>query len=322
MRFVCLFRNDTKSLLRRKTLPYNRKSLFNVIILLAGIGVSCLHIFCKDSCLYLKGSVFGFSLDYLGIAYVCILIISHLLGKNLVFLLLLSSGIGAEVYLLGFQMSHGVYCYYCLAFGALLFLLFFLNFDRSRKIFIAVSLLTGFVLFSIFFEGSVTPAYAEDSPLPSFGNGPVKVRLYTDYFCNPCRALEPKLEPTIKSLMKKGRITLTFIDTPVHPQTTLYAKFFLYALNNNRDFDNALRARSVLFEASNEKIAEKEKLEDFIRKKGVKIRPFDASPVFSILSGYLKEDMINATPTCVILKNGKKERFTGLDIVKALETLR
>src|SRR4030043_2002930 len=138
MQFVCLFRNDPEAFLRRKILSYNKKSLLNVIILLAGIAVSCLHIFCKDSCLYLKGSVFGVALDYLGIAYVCIMIISHLMGKNLVFLLLLSSGIGAEVYLLGFQVHHGVYCNYCLAFGALLFLVFLLNFDRSRKKFIAV----------------------------------------------------------------------------------------------------------------------------------------------------------------------------------------
>ncbi len=303
-------------------MSYTKKSLLNIILLLAGIAVASLHIFCKDSCLYLKGSVFGFALDYLGIAYMCILIISYLLRKNLVFLLLLSLGIGAELYLLGFQVNHGVYCSYCLSYGAVLFLLFVLNFDRSQKIFVAVSLLVGFILFSVFFEGSVTPAYAEDLPSPSFGNGQTKVRLYTDYFCNPCRSLEPQLEPVIRSLIKKGVITVTFIDTPVHPQTTLYAKYFLYALNQNRDFDNALRARSVLFEAAKEKITGNEKLESFIQGKGLKIRSFDTNPLFGILGSYLKEDMINSTPTCIIYKNGKKERFTGTGILRALETLR
>jgi len=303
-------------------LSFNKKSLLNIVMLFAGIAVSSLHIFCKDACLYLKGSVFGLALDYMGIAYMCILIIAHLLRRNLVFLLLLSFGTGAEVYLLGFQVNHGVYCRYCLYFGAILLFLFLLNFERSKKIFIALSLLTGFIIFSIFFEGSVTPAYADDLPLPSFGNGQIKVRLYTDYFCGPCRALEPQLEPIIKSLLKKGVITITFIDTPVHPQTTLYAKYFLYAFNQNRDFDIALRARSVLFEASKEKITTRENLEGFIQKKGVKIKPFDTSPTFGVLAAYLKEDVINSTPTCIIYKTGKKERFTGPDIIKALEALR
>lgn len=301
----------------------NKKSFINIVLLLAGIAVASLHIYCKDSCLYLKGSVFGFALDYLGITYVCLLIISQLLRKNMVFLLLLSSGIGAEMYLLGFQVSHGVYCYYCLAFGAILFTVFLLNFERSRKIFIALSLLAGLIMFSIFFEGSVTPAFADDVSLFSFGSGQIKVRLYTDYFCNPCRALEPQLEPIIRSLMKKGTITITFADTPIHPpQTILYAKYFLYALNQKTDFEGALRVRTVLFDAAKEKITEKEKLETFIKDKGIRIKPFDTTPTFKVLEGYLKEDMINSTPTCVIYKSGKKEKFLGANIIKALEELR
>ena len=35
----------------------------------------------------------------------------------------------------------------------------------------------------------------QDPPFPSYGSGPVEVRLYTDYFCPPCRAMEPAVEP-------------------------------------------------------------------------------------------------------------------------------
>lgn len=299
-----------------------KKSFINVALLLAGIAVASLHIYCKDACLYLRGSVFGFALDYLGIAYVCLLIVSQLLKKSRIFLLLLSSGIGGELYLLGFQVHHGVYCYYCLAFGAILFTLFMLNFERSKKSIIALSLITGFVIFSIFFEGSVTPSYAESVSVPTFGNGRIRVRIYTDYFCSPCKALEPQLEPLIRSLVKKGTISVTFVDTPIHPpQTILYANYFLYSLNQKMDFESALRARAALFDAA-KKTIEKERLENFLREKGIRIKPFDTKPVFAILGDYLKEDDIHKTPTCVIYKGGKKERFEGSDMIKALEALR
>ena len=303
-------------------MSYNKKSRINIILSITGIAIAVLHSTCEESCAYLKGSVFGLALNYLGIFFMGTLILSNLLKKDMAFLLFLSSGIGAELYLLGFQINNNVYCYYCLAFGAILFVLFLLNFERSKKGIIMISLVIGFILFSVFFESSTTPVYAEDALLPSFGNGQIKVRLYTDYFCNPCRALEPKLEPLIRSLVKKGVITLTFIDTPIHSQTTLYAKYFLSILNENNDFDNALRARSVLFEASKENITDYEKLDSFMKKKGMRTRLFDPKSTFGVLSSYLKEDKINVTPTCIIYNKGKQERFTGLDIIKAIENIR
>lgn len=300
----------------------NKKSIINLALLLAGIAVASLHIYCKDSCIYLKGSVFGFALDYLGIAYGFLLIVSQLLKKSRIFLLLLSSGIGAELYLFGFQVHHGVYCNYCLAFGGILLTLFMLNFERSKKNVIALSLITGFVMFSIFFEGSVTPSYAESVSVPTFGSGRIKVRIYTDYFCNPCRALEPQLDPLIKSLVKKKTISVMFVDTPIHPpQTILYANYFLYALNHKMDFETAMRARAALFDAA-KKPVEKDKLENFLKEKGVRIKPFDTKPVFAVLGDYLKEDDIHKTPTCIIYRDGKKERFEGPAMIKALEALR
>jgi thiol:disulfide interchange protein DsbA len=197
-----------------------------------------------------------------------------------------------------------------------------LNFKRSKKIFITVSLVLGLILFTIFFKGSVTPAYAEDIFMPSFGTGKIQVLLYTDYFCNPCRALEPKIEPLLIDLVKENTITITFIDTPIHPQTTFYAKYFLYILNENKDFKHALRARTVLFEAAKEKIKNKEKLEAFIKKKCITFKPFDTKATLNIFTKSLKTDKIKATPTCIIFREGKKNTFTGRDIKSALEQLR
>ena len=300
---------------------YSKKNLINIIFPIIGIVVAVLHNTCQDSCAYLKGSIFGMTLDYIGSFYMGALIIAHLLKKELLFLSLLSAGIGGELYLLGFQFVKGIYCYYCLAFGAILILLFLFNFERSRKIVITLSVMIGFIIFSLLFEGSVTPVYAADTPMTSFGKGRIEVRIYTDYFCHPCRAVEPKLEPLIRSLMKRNKITIVFVDTPIHTHTSLYARYFLYALNENRDFDSALHVRSVLFEAAKQDITGNEKLDDFLRQKGIKLKLFDTKPVFAALSGYLREDAIDATPTCVIYDNGNKEKFTGPDIIKALEGL-
>ena len=41
---------------------------------------------------------------------------------------------------------------------------------------------------------SPEPLYAQGVFLPSYGQGKINVRVYTDYFCVPCRAGEPKIE--------------------------------------------------------------------------------------------------------------------------------
>jgi thiol:disulfide interchange protein DsbA len=291
-----------------------------------GIVVAFLYMTCGDSCAFLEGYFFGVPLIYLGILYMGILFISNLLKRTEISLLLLSSGIGAEVRLLGFQIQNDIFCSYCLAFGLVVLLLFLLNFEKSKKVFISVSIVLGFIFFSVFFKGSATPAYlvpedAEDIVMPSFGEGKIEVRLYTDYFCNPCRELEPQIEPLIMELVENDTITITFVDTPIHPQTTFYAKYFLYILNENKDFKHALHARSVLFEAAEEKIRKSEKLEAFIKKEVISFKPFNTEATFKIFSEYLARDKIRATPTCVIYKDGKRDIFTGSDIKSALEQL-
>lgn len=292
-----------------------------IVVSLIGMVIVFLYGICGESCAYLKGSIFSIDLKYVGLLYMGILLLLTILRRRSLFLFLLSSGLGAEIYLTGFQIHNAVYCYYCLAFGAVILILFLVNFDMSKKIFIGVSLVLGFVLFSIFFLGLVTPVYADEFLVPTFGKGKTEVRLYTDYFCGPCRAMEPKLEKVISDLVKRKAISITFIDTPIHEQTNLYARYFLYILNEKKELNRALHARAVLFEAAGNKITEKEKLEKFLKEKKIAFKPFNVTPTFGVFSIYLKEDNINATPSCVI-SNGGKKTFTGpVDIINALEGL-
>jgi len=287
-----------------------------------GIIIVVLYMICDESCAYLKGTVIGLPLEYLGIAYMGMVLISNLLKKSDVSRLLLSAGLGVELRLLGFQIQNKIFCSYCLSFGAVVLLLFLMNFEKSKKVFMGLSLVLGLILFAIFFRGSATPAYADDIVIPAFGNGKTQVRLYTDYFCKPCKALEPAIEPVIIDLVNNENITITFIDTPIHPQTTLFAKYFLYIVHENNDFKHALYARKVLFEAAREKIKDSEALEAFIKEKGMKFKSFDTKATFNFLSDCLKKDKINATPTCVIYRDGKRVTFKGYQqILEALKRL-
>jgi len=179
------------------------------------------------------------------------------------------------------------------------------------------------ILFAAICAGpSSTRAHAE--PFPSFGSGLIQVRLYTDYFCPPCRGMEPAIKPVLRDLIKGNSIRLTLVDTPFSTYSSLYAKYFLYALNAKNDFEHALLIQHNLYAATtNKHITTPEKIEGLFESKGLTFTAFDTGPVFGQYNILIKEDKINATPSCVIIKNGRKDTYVGaLDIIKALTGLR
>jgi len=166
-------------------------------------------------------------------------------------------------------------------------------------------------------------AGGQENFLPSFGTGTIKVRLYTDYFCSPCRDMEPELEPLLLDLVKDGTIHLTFIDVPTSQHTALYARYFLSALAEKKDFDSALGTRRILFEAAGKRVTDKNQLVNLLTEKRIGLKPVDLNPVFTLWNRYLQEDQIRSTPSCVILHGDLKETHKGgLEVIKALEILR
>lgn len=141
-------------------LQTNRYTI-NIILLLIGVGVVIFYTFCGDSCSYLQGGLFGIDLQYLGIAYVAVLILLNILKKDTIIVMLLSMGIGVEVYLVGYQVVHSTFCPYCLIFAAIIGILFLLNLDMSKKMLILVCVVIGFFGLFIFFKGSPFPVYGE-----------------------------------------------------------------------------------------------------------------------------------------------------------------
>jgi uncharacterized membrane protein len=136
------------------------KYLINVLLLLIAVGLEVFYSMCAGSCSYLRGSIFGMDLAYVGILFAVVLIGLSLLKQDRLILVLLSAGVGVEIVLVAFQVRHHVYCPYCLAFAAVILLLFILNFDVRKKGLILGTAALGFVLFVLFFKGSVTPTYA------------------------------------------------------------------------------------------------------------------------------------------------------------------
>jgi hypothetical protein len=166
-------------------------------------------------------------------------------------------------------------------------------------------------------------AAGQENALSSFGSGTIKVRLYTDYFCSPCRDMEPDLEPLLLDLVKDGTIHLTFIDVPTSQHTILYTRYFLYTLGEKKDFDSALQARRILFEAAGKRVADKNQLVNLLAEKKIGLKPVDLNPVFILWNRYLQEDQIRSTPSCVIVHGDLKETHVGgLEVIKALEILR
>jgi thiol-disulfide isomerase/thioredoxin len=180
------------------------------------------------------------------------------------------------------------------------------------------------MFFSTFALGKTIPAGDLDDPaFPTYGDGKINVRIYTDYYCGPCQAVEPELEPLIEKLVKKGVIRVTFIDTPIHRQAVLQMKYFHYALRKKNSFANAMLVRRTLFETAKKGIADEEKLAAYLKLKNIAFTVYDIKPTFFKLNEYLKYENIKSTPSCVIEKNGERETIKGgAEIVNALKALK
>ena len=171
----------------------------------------------------------------------------------------------------------------------------------------------------------LTGGYArgQETLFPAYGAGVIQVRIYTDYFCPPCRGMEPAVEPVLRDLIKRGVVRLTLVDTPFNKYTPLYARYFLYALNAKNDFEHALKIRNILFdEAANGHFTTKEQLEKIFKSRGIPYKAFEPKHTFDRYNALIKEDSVNATPSCVIIRAGKKEKFVvGPDIINALHAI-
>jgi thiol:disulfide interchange protein DsbA len=312
-------------LLRIWAAARSRRYIINIILACVAVGLEVYYSICGGACSYLKGDLIGIPLQYVGMAFMACAVLLSLFKADRLLLALFSAGVGVEAYLVGFQIWHNTYCPYCLAFAGIVIILFLLNFDRTKKWIAIISMALALILFPLFFEGSLTPSYAQEAPVsvPVFGQGKVSVRIYSDYFCPPCRSMEPEVEPLILHLLKNKKINLTFIDTPFYQYSSLYARYYLYAVNEKREIGYALAVRNALIDGADKNISDPTRIEALLTEKGIKVKPFDPRPVFELYGKALKEDEVKSTPTCVVERDGKKEKATGkFGIIRLLKSLK
>jgi len=186
-------------------------------------------------------------------------------------------------------------------------------------------MLAGCGVMATIFSGVALPLHAAD-PVPAiYGSGDREIRVYTDYFCGPCRNAESGMENLLAEIVKKRRARVLFIDTPVHRETVLYAKYFIYILKAKpeADFKTVLTFRRVLFEAAEKEISNENELTEYLKTLNIPFSEIDVKPHFKAYSELIRKDRINSTPTIVIVtRNGKTAHGGADEIIKALENIR
>lgn len=308
-----------------------------ILLSLMGIGLMMYYDYCDTSCSYLKGNILGIDLKWVGFIYMLAIIILLVFRQRSLARSFLAAGLGAEVYLYAFQIRNETYCTFCLAFSAMVILSFAINYEipsvwlenkrwkwlyflgevnfpmfRINKLPLLIFSLLGYLTILFTFSGSATPAYARENSygILSMGNGSYEVVLFADYFCPPCRRIDTKAEPLLKELLIGDKVKISFIDVPMHSYTPVYAKYYLYAVNADSSADNIFHIRKILFEAAQDKqIRTENALVAYLKEQKISWKPMDEKSVFQMLSSKIRENNINATPTCVI-------RYSATDVRK------
>ena len=317
----------------------HRKAV-TVCLAITGIGDIGYYIYCQDSCSYMQGTLAGFDLKYVGLAFMILVCVLSLGEYTRTLRLILAGAVGGEFYLLPYQFVQGVFCPFCLGFAAIVLAAFAANHAPPREspsgikwfysagevrlpllngsIPLMLVMVAGLLFFALAFSGSVKPAYGQD-PLPSYGEGKVQIRIYADYLCGPCREMEADIEPLLEKIIAGGKARVVYIDTPIHKETIIYVRYYLCAARNV-SHQEAIRVRRALFAAGRNLIAADEALREFLGKAEIKVSACDVSAALKTMNTYFQNDGIKSTPMCVIVTAEGKTVYAGKnDIVAALK---
>ncbi len=161
------------------------------------------------------------------------------------------------------------------------------------------------------------------APFPEYGQGALELRLYSSYFCPPCGALEPQLEPFFTALQDQGNLRLILVDFPASRPDLLYIEYFLYALKAENTLARALDIKKVLFEAAGTReLLSEADLKALFADNNIAYVPFDTRVLHPRFNELLQEDQVRSTPTLVVIDEQKRQVYTGgKNILEALERL-
>jgi uncharacterized membrane protein len=310
---------------------------------LIGIGLMAYYASCDTACSYLKGNLLGVDLKYIGIVYMVAIILLALLRQADLLRLLISAGIGVEIFLVSFQVRENVFCPFCLSFGALVVIMYLINYERltfmkkwylkfiyafgdakipfldNYRFPLSGMMLIGYTFVCLTFTGAATPAYAaSEPPVPSFGKGAWELIIFTDYFCPPCQLVEKDLEPEIERLLSRGDIKIIFVDYPGHQHTSLYAKYFLSSIAADKGNKHIIKTRNVLFSLAVKNMDNEAAISSSLKSEGIALKTIDPKPVFNEWMSMIKRYEINQTPTCLLrFSSTYTKKYIGTDQIRS-----
>ncbi len=138
----------------------------NIVIPPVGAALMIAYDLCATSCTYLSGTFLGVDLKWIGIMYMAVLFMSAFImwekARETIINLrtaLLSMAVGVEFYLVGFQVVKNIFCPFCLAFGACIFLVFGANYALMNKRVMVATAAIALLGFALCFEGQATPRF-------------------------------------------------------------------------------------------------------------------------------------------------------------------
>jgi len=296
------------------------RRILNISLTVAGFINLGFYYFCGDGCLYLAGTVFGVDLKIWGFLFLSGFLVVSILKQDILISLAISAAAGGEIFLVGWQVAHKTYCPYCLILALIVAALFTINLAKKRLPLILMAIPAGFLILFLFFQS--IPLKTSSLELPKFGQGLVKVRLYSDYFCDPCQKLEPDVEKILYELVKKNKIQLVFVDVPINRNSPIYSSYYLTLAQREKSLDRILHIRQTLFAAAKNKITDSQELAKYLEDKGLP-KVIDLIDQSAEAFQYIKDDGIDSTPILVIDRGNGAETYMGrARILSTLEGLK
>jgi protein-disulfide isomerase len=287
---------------------------------------------CAAKCAFIQGDILGIDLNIFGILFYSLLLVSLLVYRTFypedwfmkAIAAVTSVGVGAELILIKFQVENNVYCPKCLISGFFFLVMFFLVARHLKKWIIILLIASGLLFTSFTFSGSIIPSYAGES-YPQFGSDKARVEIivYSDYYCPHCRKIDEQVNTILKKL--KDRVSIRFVDVPLHPGSLEYAEVFLSAwFVSGNNLETAVMVRELLFDAAAKKMDQAGVIA-LLKSKGISVKS-DKEKARSIFRGFynesMKTDKVSATPSAVIVKGAERKKYVGgKEILTALEQL-
>ena len=203
---------------------------------------------------------------------------------------------------------------------------------KLQKLPLLVVAVLGCLYITFTFAGLMKPSYgAERNLVPSYGSGQYQLFIFSDYFCQPCQNFEKEIDGAVLEIIARGGVKVSFVDLPLYKLTPLYARYFLYATNASKSYEEALLARKVLFDTASRIGAITEpQLDNALKSRNIPIKPYDVEPTLKQYNDIVRQYKVRGTPTFVFVYSpadvrkysGSEEIRKGLsDLRKALGRL-